>query len=339
MKTLPLHSSRFQSVCVAASRQSAGIFQRQGEECGALSSRRYGSLARLSRAFSLVEILIVMALLSVIVLGLMAMFGQTQRAFRLGMAQTDVLEAGRAATDLIGRELGELRASGMNAVNFDAQTPGGYVPLLQGLPGEAPPGTQQHRTNVLQDLFFLRCSNRVWTATGYRAESPDSVPGTLPAGGVGTLYRYTWVILDTISPASKLEKARDYFVTANTNWFDRARVADGVVHLRVRAYDTNGVWLAENTGVSIIASNRTATAAGPQTGEVGWYQFWSNAVPGAVEIELGFLEARTLERANAIPATLANDAARRNYLSNHVGQVHLFRQRIPVPTVDVRAYQ
>ncbi|HPC60329.1 MAG TPA: prepilin-type N-terminal cleavage/methylation domain-containing protein, partial [Verrucomicrobiota bacterium] len=54
-------------------------------------------------AFSLVEILVTVALLSFIVLGLLAMFHQTQRAFRSSITQTDVLEAGRALTEIIGR--------------------------------------------------------------------------------------------------------------------------------------------------------------------------------------------------------------------------------------------
>jgi len=33
------------------------------------------------------------------------------------------------------------------------------------------------------------------------------------------------------------------------------------------------------------------------------------------------------------------DIASRNYLSNHAGQVHIFRQRISIPTADAQAYQ
>src|SRR6185436_10353272 len=69
--------------------------------------RRQSHLASL-RAFSLIEIMVVVVLLSVIILGLMAMFNQTQRAFKLGMNQTDVLEAGRVGTDLIVREMEQL---------------------------------------------------------------------------------------------------------------------------------------------------------------------------------------------------------------------------------------
>ena len=63
---------------------------------------------RKTSGFTLVEIMVVMILLSVIVLGLMAMFNQTQRAFRAGMAQTDQMEGGRMFNDLAGSALPEL---------------------------------------------------------------------------------------------------------------------------------------------------------------------------------------------------------------------------------------
>ena len=60
------------------------------------------------RGFSLVEILMTVALLSVIILGLVAMFDQTRRAFTSSMTQVDVLEGGRAATALIASDLEQL---------------------------------------------------------------------------------------------------------------------------------------------------------------------------------------------------------------------------------------
>src|SRR2546427_12839187 len=56
-------------------------------------------------AFSLIEIMVTVALLSFIVLGLLAMFTQTQRAFTSGMTQTDVMQSGRAVVETIARDL------------------------------------------------------------------------------------------------------------------------------------------------------------------------------------------------------------------------------------------
>ena len=55
--------------------------------------------------------MVAVSLLAVIIVGLLAMFYQTQRAFRSGIAQVDVLEGGRATLDLISRELQEMTAA------------------------------------------------------------------------------------------------------------------------------------------------------------------------------------------------------------------------------------
>lgn len=282
------------------------------------------SAFRVSRAFSLVEVLIVVALLSVIVLGLMAMFGQTQRAFRLGMAQTDVLEGGRAATDLLARELQQVRPSYVKqTANFYAWLPP-FTPLLQELPGLDIANNKQYRTNLLEDLFFLTCENQRWTAIGYTIRDPKDVT-IRPQGGDGTLYRYNATgLLPAVLPVQLA-----YFT--NPALTNLSRVADGVVHFRVRAFDTNGVWISSLNLTNIFATRDNS----PAPGEVRQYLFRSNAVPAAVEIELGFLEARTLERANSI----ADTTTRRTYLERQAGRVHLFRQRIPIETVDVKAYQ
>ncbi|HKI69507.1 MAG TPA: hypothetical protein VKA67_07960, partial [Verrucomicrobiae bacterium] len=85
-------------------------------------------------AFSLIEVLVAVALLAVIVLGLLAMFNQTQKAFQVGMAQVDVLESGRVATEMIARQLGQMTPSyAINAANFAAVT--SESTLIQSLPG------------------------------------------------------------------------------------------------------------------------------------------------------------------------------------------------------------
>ena len=76
---------------------------------------------RNSPAFSLIEIMVVVSLLSLIVLALMEVFSSTQRAFRASVTQADVLEGSRAAVDLIASDLRNLTPSGdvkYGAVNF-----------------------------------------------------------------------------------------------------------------------------------------------------------------------------------------------------------------------------
>ena len=69
-----------------------------------------------SRAFSLIEIMVAVSLLSFIIVGLLAMFFQVQRVFRAGTAQADIMEGGRATMNLIVRDLQEMTASGVDLV-------------------------------------------------------------------------------------------------------------------------------------------------------------------------------------------------------------------------------
>jgi len=68
-------------------------------------------------------------------------------------------------------------------------------------------------------------------------------------------------------------------------------------------------------------------------GQEGSY-FVSNAVPAFVELEIGVLESDVLKRWRGM-----SPVAGANYLSNHVAQVHIFRQRIPIRNADYSAYQ
>ncbi len=285
---------------------------------------------RASRGFSLIEIMVTVALLSFIILGLVAMFGQTQRAFTSSMTQTDMLETGRAVTDMLARELAEMTPSYRpGTTNFFAETDlvNFSAPLLQALPG--PPGAVPIRTNVVQQFFFLSRANLNWNGIGY-VVIPDS-----PNAGVGKLYRYF---------TSVHNNRRDLLPLLSSN-FIRApfqaglteQIADGIVHFRMKAFDREGHLITPfwPTNRALVATTaRYWDAKLPD--QVDSY-FVSNAVPASVELEVGVLESQTLQRFKSLAA--AGPAIQRQYLSNHVGQVHLFRQRIPVRDVDPTAYQ
>lgn len=291
-----------------------------------------GPLSPRVAAFSLVEIMVVMALLTVIVLGLMSMFNQTQRAFRQGIMQTDVLEAGRMATDLLVREMEQTTPSYQPyMVNFYSEIPG-YSPLVQQLPAST-----ILRTNVLEDLYFLTRQNQTWTGVGYYVRTNGAY--NYPLNIIGTLYRF-----ETDRPAAQLTTGPDPFWVYwhsynNPPYTNVSKIVDGVVQFRVRAYDTNGVLLNHDWEVNKYnvanAPNIGIQDSTLAPGEVGFYGFTNNAVPAYVEVELGVLEPAVLQRYNSIPdPTVAS-----NYLATHAGNVHLFRQRIAVRNVDRTAYQ
>ena len=300
-------------------------------------------------AFSLIELMVTVALLTFIVLGLLAMFAQTRRAFTSTMTQTDVLESGRAVMDMLARDLEQMTPSeapplNVNNVaylstNFFAEIDPNFTkPLYQALPG-----SNNRRSNVVQRFFFLTQANQVWTGTGYQVLLDDP-----SAGKVGTLFRASATNVSRAGAAGLSGYFRDAFgpklVLTNLN-----RIADGIVHLRVRPFATNGYPLTlapQLTGPQFqLLPGPNPLYAGVRNTFAYWNvnlpdqidsYFFSNAVPAYVEVELGIMEPRIVERYRSMSG---NPAAQIEYLSNHVGQVHLFRQRISVRNVNFAAYQ
>lgn len=293
----------------------------------AVAGRRAGWLRR-SHAFSLVEILVVVGLLSIIILGLVAMFSQTQRAFRLGLAQVDVLESGRALTDMLNRELSQMSpARASNAVNFYANLES-VDPLKQELPGNPAP----LRTNLIEELYFLTKENQTWTGVGYYIYPTN--------GGVGTLYRYASNAFFGQDPAQLYSGYhRTVNDAVNRNVFTNLnRILDGVVHFKVRAYDPAGNWITSSNQFSpdnlFNVVVREPSLARSAAGESEYYLFTTNVVPAFVELELGVLEERAIVRAR----TITDTQSRSNYLAREAGRVHLFRLKVPVRNVDPTAY-
>src|SRR6516225_9991687 len=66
------------------------------------SPRNHQSLIA-NHGFSLIEILVAVGILSFMIIGLLALFNQTSRAFRTGMTQSDVLESARSVSEMMGR--------------------------------------------------------------------------------------------------------------------------------------------------------------------------------------------------------------------------------------------
>jgi len=254
--------------------------------------------------FSLLEVMVAVSLLAVIIVGLLAMFFQVQRAFRAGTAQSDLMENGRAIMNLLARELQEAAAARQPWVtNVAIVPPFGLADGQEASSQVLPAG--EGRNNYLKDLTFLSRQNDDWVFTSYRVRNAPS--------GVGTLYRL--VARDTTNNPVFLHNA---LATAspdpaagssyNTNFH---RIVDGVVHLYIEAYDSRG----------LVMTNALLG------GFLGSYAFTNRVMPAYLDIELGVLDPSTLERykarAEADPAT-----ARDQYLSQRAGRVQMFRQRV-----------
>jgi hypothetical protein len=297
-------------------------------------------------AFSLVEVLIVITLLALIVLALMDVFSSTQRAFRASVTQVDVLEGSRAAMELITSDLRNMAAAGGNTnilpsaalprdVNFSTVANGfsysasfsspSYNPLVQSLPGSS-----SNRVNVLQYFFILGHENTKWTGTGYVVDTGSTSP-------LYPLYRYHAEISVTQPPRTLFT---NFLAQINNGtWTNMSHLVDGVVHLVVRPYDPNGVWVTNGYPPFMTVPPGVVTY-GSYYGE-GNIDFAGAAIPASVEVQMGVLEDRVLARAeslpNNLPALPPNDR-RSLFLFNQSGAVHLFRQHVNIQNVDRSVY-
>jgi len=301
-----------------------------------------------ARGFSLIEIMLVTVLLSLIVLALMAVFNSTQTAFRASVTQSDVLEGGRATMDMMANDLRQMAPSGgANAtlpvppnppafltgqfinqpVNFWLSPP--TVTINQSLIGVS---NNQYRTNQVQSFFILSYQNQTWKGVGYFVDT-NSTSFIYP------LYRYD----SSVMPG----RPTPYQIFTNFMWLFAFEpigdtniyihhLLDGVVHLNVRAYDPNGFALTNGYGLNQPVVVQNTTFYFPVGGEVSLFMC-SNTLPAAVEIQLGVLEDRTRSRATSFG--LSSSMNYSNYLSQQVGKVHLFRQRVTIPNADPTTYQ
>jgi type II secretory pathway pseudopilin PulG len=303
-------------------------------------------------AFSMVELMVTMTLLSLIVLALMAVFSSTQRAFRASVTQTDVLEGSRATMDLMTADFRTMAPSygmsnapyvlGVSAnyggVNFFAGTNYyNYTPLVQSLPG-----TSTKRCDSLEYFFILGKQNTKWTGVGYIVNAGSSSP-------LYPLYRFYKDANISANPVVLYTNflSTVYYAQYFNQWTNSSlsHVMDGVAHLTVHAYDAAGYQMTNTYQFrsSQEVTNRNIWFA-PQPlpyGEVGFI-FYTNAVPASVELQLGVLEDRTMQRAQSLGISGTpppSNPAQWSYLQNQAGHVHLFRQRVTIPNVDPSAYQ
>ena len=287
-------------------------------------------------AFSLVEVLLAVTLLSLIILALMNVFSSTQQAFRASVTQTDVLEGGRAAMQTIAEDLRGLTPSGnysnvdiatgniYDSVNFSTTANSvGYAPLVQSLPASS--GV---RSNLLNYFFMLGRVNNTWTGVGYIVDT-TSTTSFYP------LYRF---YAETNLHANPLALFREFNNSVvNAQWNSMSHIMDGVVHLVVRAHDPRGSWInnfSTNAHNTFYLSPAT-TPSGPFSWGEGQFYMFSNTIPAAVELQMGILEDRALQRAESLPTKNAQT----NYLFQQSGHVHIFRQLVTIPNAIPSAYQ
>jgi hypothetical protein len=245
-----------------------------------------------------------------------------------------VFDSGRAASDMISRELEELSACGLKG-----------RPNLQAVRTDRPfvqtemDNMTPLRTNVLQEVFFLTRFTNKWTGLGYRVVAVD---------GVGTLYRFATAVNDRQLAENDLVtrfRAAGFNPQTGAVSTNLHRVSDGIVHFRLLAYDQSGRRLDVNEPLGFTnfprlvlqpsqnpPTNSAATVFlrpdHPQPPNQTDFFFTSNALPAYVELEIGVLERTTFEQYLAVRGTPLAP----KFLRERANKVHLFRERIPIRT-------
>lgn len=282
-----------------------------------MMTRHGQNISRGRMGFSLIEIMVAVTLLTVITVGLLAMFYHTQRAFRIGTSQVDVLESGRATMQLVTRELQEMSPTPSDLdflPNFEATN--SSLRIIQNLP------VTGQRENLLQDVWFVSRRGDEWTATTYQVLEKNRGAGTLcrwvistnvssvlTNGGATTVHQ--WRALSNL-----VFNIRSLKVATTTNFNQPAppydRIADGVIHFRLKAYNEDGVIYAMTNSLFAIPEG---------------YRF-TNAVPAYVDVELAILEPKAVKQFER--RTRSGIVQAKTYLEGQAYRTHLFKQRIPI---------
>jgi prepilin-type N-terminal cleavage/methylation domain-containing protein len=357
---LPIGKSAIQQVWKPALRRPGAVLVSVIRRLAPLDAARTAQRAiptpaSRRNAFTVIELMVSIAIMGVIIVALYAVFNQTQKAMRSGNVQADVSEKARAVLEMVTRELEQARPTFTGETNMFGGPE--YPPqIVAASPPGDPQGRRdiQPRTNYLHNLYFLTHFTNVWQPVAYRVVNVSN--------HVGSLLRYdprTNVLLGGRPYNGRLSSnyVREPFNSTNYH-----HIADGVIHFSVIPYDKNGFRLGWDTTNMVLENysilrrdiagairtqtsnttndNATVFLTGyPGTPpEVADYStrfvFRSNAMPAYIDLQLGILEPEALSQYNLMLEDDPDDKTGRakNFLARQISKVHLFRQRIPIRT-------
>jgi len=279
-------------------------------------SRNAPSAIGRQRALTVLEMLVATSCLVLIVVGLTAMFVQTQRAFKAGVKQNTTSDAGQTIIDTISANLSQAS---------DAQNPAitnlswGWA-ITDTSSNYMDNPANIYRTNQLQELFVLVHTNTQWLGIGYAV---SNYAGT----GAGALYAY---FASTNEPlTSNVLFANFIYYATNhtfpTNYFHR--VADGVVHLKLRAFDQYGNESAEEAGMDFAPRDTRFSYPSPAYLNPMGVAVPAAGLPATIQLEVGVLEPEAYEQLRALSGS---GSAQRNYLGAAGGKIQIYRRNISI---------
>ncbi len=161
------------------------------------------------------------------------------------------------------------------------------------LPGGTLPLASTNLPVNFDEAVWLTGVNDQWQGIGYYVESGGLF-------GVGSLFRFFEATNHGMTP-TLFNRFNDPNVVTH-------RVSDGIVHFQLTAI------------YPFTNSTRTNFES------TGNYTF-TNVLPAFVDIDLGVLEPGTLKQFEALTN---NPQAAKRFLTNQVGKIHFFRERVPI---------
>ncbi|HEX7862017.1 MAG TPA: prepilin-type N-terminal cleavage/methylation domain-containing protein [Verrucomicrobiae bacterium] len=208
--------------------------------------------------FTVIELMLAIAILGVIIYALFSVFNQTQRALRRSETNTDVAQKARAVAEMIVGELEQAQPT----MSFHLLDLGSRriaineINMLGGMEREFAPNNYVmnaanpilQRTNFIHKIFFYNNRTNGWQGIGYRVVDFNN--------GVGSLQRFETNIFGHRPISNELSRA--FVFTPLTNRVGlpeeigrphRAyrHIADGIVHLTFVPFDRNGRRLGWDT--------------------------------------------------------------------------------------------
>jgi prepilin-type N-terminal cleavage/methylation domain-containing protein len=242
--------------------------------------------SRLRGGFTLVELLVSMGILSVFVVLLTQMLGQTGTAWVAGQAQTERRVTARALSDTIARQLqtalSPLDPADQTTLQFILNP--ASVPVTYQNPDalfwQAPVATDASRGNVAEVGYFLK-----WDVTQKTQPHPLLCQFFVnPTDPNFLIYKQptTWLnsmILDTVAPANNL-----------SNNAYRGLFAENVLGFWVRCYDQTGTLFPPSVQNENQYDSRVHGAVP-----------FKPALPRSVKISMVLADPRALVRLTQVP--------------------------------------
>ena len=284
--------------------------------------------------FTLVEMMLVVAMTLVIVLTIVKAFDVTQKAFIKSLAQTDLLENGRGTISLISSDLTQINSVEWNDGSGIVRPSMVVTNVSTGalnLDYPTSPGGLATQKFYFQDFFFMKEFRREWDAVAYRVAFTN---------GVGSLYRLqTRTNTRTPDPTFFRQELLSNILRDNISTLDHnnlsaavpppvvSLMADGVVHFEINVYNQDGI-LLENLAQPSNPPLPYATALQTLGNGVQDFNYTVNApnIPSFVELVMGILGPKLREQyAGILSAELATE-----FLQRESGNIQLFRTMFPL---------